>query len=53
MTEKLYLDSTQPKNVRVKDLLERMTLKEKVGQMAGTILMNLEKAKEDIKTHHL
>lgn len=29
-----YKDSNQPVNVRVSDLLSRMTLEEKIGQMA-------------------
>ena len=29
----LYLDPTQPMNVRVKDLLSKLTLEQKVGQM--------------------
>jgi len=49
MSSKLYLDSSQPVEIRVKDLLKKMTLKEKIGQMAGTIFINLEKAREDIK----
>ena len=53
MTERLYLDSDQPVKARVEDLLARMTLQEKVGQMAGAVLFNLERAKEDIKTYHL
>jgi len=49
MSSKLYLDSSQPVEIRVKDLLRKMTLEEKIGQMAGTIFINLEKAREDIK----
>ena len=53
MTKKLYRDSSQIVEARVEDLLERMTLKEKIGQMAGAMLMNLDKAKEDIRDHCL
>lgn len=31
---KLYLDPQKPMNQRIKDLLGRMSLKEKIGQMA-------------------
>jgi len=53
MTKKLYLNSSQTVEARVEDLLERMMLKEKIGQMAGAILMNLDKAKEEIRDHCL
>ena len=37
MTEiKTYQDSTQPVEKRVKDLIQRMTLDEKVSQMLNT-----------------
>jgi len=49
MSNRLYLDSDQPTEARVEALLERMTLKEKIGQMAGTIFLNFEKAEEHIK----
>ena len=32
-SQPLYMDSTQPIDVRVNDLMQRMTLKEKVGQL--------------------
>ena len=51
--EKSYLDPEQPIDFRVSDLLGRMTLKEKVSQMAGAIFTNLEKAKDVIKEHSL
>ena len=51
MTKNLYLDSNQSVETRVKDLLKRMTLKEKVGQMAGSLFMDLERAEEDIKNY--
>jgi beta-glucosidase len=49
MTKMLYLGPNTPVETRAKDLLELMTLKEKIGQMTGSLLMNLEKAKEYIK----
>jgi beta-glucosidase len=51
MAKKLYLDSGQPVEVRVEDLLGRMTLKEKIGQMSGAFFADLEQAKEDIVKH--
>ena len=51
MAKKIYMDSSQAVRVRVKDLARRMTLKEKVGQMTGSLIMNLEGAKEDIKNY--
>jgi len=53
MTKRLYSNPSRPVETRVEDLLELMTLKEKIGQMTGSILINLEKAKEDIKDHGL
>lgn len=35
-TDRLYQDMQQPVEVRVKDLLGRMTLAEKIGQMTQT-----------------
>ncbi|HEW91767.1 MAG TPA: beta-glucosidase, partial [Thermotogaceae bacterium] len=57
MTKPVYKDSNQPIEVRVKDLLSRMTLKEKVDQMTSVWVRNyiendeivLDKVKEDIK----
>jgi len=51
MARKTYLDSSQAVQVRVKDLARRMTLKEKVGQMTGSLILNLEGAKEEIKSY--
>jgi beta-glucosidase len=57
MTKPVYKDSNQPIEVRVKDLLSRMTLKEKVDQMTSVWVrhyiendeISLDKIKEDIK----
>lgn len=48
----LYLDSSQPIEVRVSDLLSYMTLEEKIGQMA---LVEKDSIKDlnDIKTYYL
>ena len=51
MGKKTYLDSSQAVRVRVEDLARRMTLREKVGQMTGSLIMDLEGAKEDIKNY--
>lgn len=51
MTRRSYLDLDRPIEARVEDLLELMTLKEKIGQMTGIVLKDLEKAREDIEEH--
>ena len=38
---RLYLDSSQPAEKRVKNLLARMTLEEKIGQLSGNFLDNV------------
>jgi len=53
MTEKPYLDASLPVETRVRDLLQRMTLREKIGQMSGSILMSIEKAKQDVRDYCL
>jgi len=53
MTKGLYLDSNQPVETRVNDLIDKMTLREKIGQMAGSIFMDLETVKDDIKNYGL
>lgn len=57
MSKEVYKDPTQSIEVRVKDLLSRMTLKEKVEQMTSVWVRNyiendeiaIDKVKEDIK----
>lgn len=51
-TNPLYLDSTQPTEVRISDLLSHMTLAEKIGQMA-LVEKNSLLALEDIARYHL
>lgn len=48
----LYLDSTQPIEARVADLLSYMTLEEKIGQMT-LVEKNSIKEPGDIATYHL
>ena len=48
----LYLDSTQPIEARVADLLSYMTLEEKIGQMT-LVEKNSIKEPADIATYHL
>lgn len=52
-SRKPHLDPDQPVEVRVDDLLKRMTLKEKTGQMAGAIFADIDRAKQVIKEHSL
>ena len=43
----LYLDRTRPIEARVDDLLKRMTLKEKVGQLQSTLRLRRCAWKDD------
>ena len=45
----VYLDAAAPIKVRVEDLLARMTLKEKIGQMNMGIWLSRDESKEFIK----
>ncbi|HUV42001.1 MAG TPA: glycoside hydrolase family 3 C-terminal domain-containing protein [Sedimentisphaerales bacterium] len=45
----LYLDPAQPVDVRVEDLLARMTLKEKIGQMNMAVRISKDECTEFVK----
>lgn len=45
----LYKDSTQPIEVRVHDLISRMTLEEKAAQLSCAMPMDLETLRENLK----
>lgn len=49
----LYLDSDTPVDERIKDLLNHMTLSEKVGQLVGTVTSDLDDIREKITDHHI
>ena len=50
----LYLDKTQPVKNRVKDLMSRMTLEEKIGQMCQYVgLEHMKKAEKELTKEEL
>ena len=49
MEKPIYLDPSQPIEVRVEDLLARMTLKEKIGQMNMAVRLGKDECTEFIK----